>query len=80
MTKANHYSSDMTMREYYAAHAPQDIVEFKNPETAYDFIGAKAPKNNLQIIQISMKVQAKLAFMYADAMLEAAEAKHDPST
>lgn len=62
----------MTLRDYFACSAPGDKVDFDNPEELRKFIGAeKKPQTIDEWAEYAARARAKLAYIYADAMLEA---------
>jgi len=73
-------SGGMSLRDYFAAHAPQHRVEFDTIDQMLDFLGTKnvTPGGMVGNAIDAAKVQAKLAYIYADAMLAArAPAAHN---
>ena len=61
----------MTLRDYFATHAPQHRVDFDSPQQMLDFLGRKnvSPGGMEGKAHDAAAVQAKLNYIYADAML-----------
>lgn len=68
----------MTLRDWFAGHAPDNQVEFLSVEQAALFVGLRAPDvDDIDgLVGLSNAVRAKLAYLHADAML-AARSKGD---
>ncbi len=66
-------SSGMSLRDYFAAHA--DIADYKigSLERAAAFVGIEAPQADdvEALMYLGAALQAKLRYMFADAMLAA---------
>lgn len=65
-------SGGMSLRDYFAAHAPQHRVEFDGPDQLLEFLGTKnvSPGGLEGKARDAARVQAKLAYIYADAMIK----------
>ena len=64
---ANH---GMTLRDYFAAKAPMDKVNFDSPNLAAEFAGLDSVPHDMDgMARMSATIQAKLAYMWADALL-----------
>lgn len=61
----------MSLRDWFAGHAPSHRVDFPSPEMAAAFAGLPTPDGNdaTAVAALSAAIQAKLAYIYADAML-----------
>lgn len=66
------YVPGMSLRDYFAANAPDELLQFNNPEDAAAFVGRELPAyDDVQAnVELSMALLAKARFMYADAMLK----------
>lgn len=63
----------MSLRDWFAGQVPVDAVEFSTIKGAAAFIGEDPPTDDEGRIRLGTRVAAKVAYMYADAMLEARE-------
>lgn len=61
----------MTLRQYYAAHCPSDIAKVRVQKDAEKLVGRKVPENFEEQMKWNMDVEAKIRFLYADAMIVA---------
>jgi hypothetical protein len=60
-----------TLRDEFAMAAPRERVDFPDVRAAADFVGVTEPVAGdfVALARLSAAVQAKLAYIYADAML-----------
>lgn len=61
----------MSLRDYFAAHAPLESLKFQDTNAAAKFASLPPPENDEELIALGMAIAAKASFIYADAMLEA---------
>lgn len=63
----------MSLRDWFAGRAPQHRAEFPSPESAAAFVGMDLPSEGDMegLALMAATIQAKLAYIYADAMLAA---------
>jgi len=66
-----YHSPGMTLRDYFAVHAPNGPVTFPTTADAAKFVGIESPDpyDVEGVARMSAAIQVKLAYMYADAML-----------
>lgn len=65
------WGGGMTLRDYFAGQATQSRVDFPNTKKAAEFAGMAEPDDGdvEAYARLSAAIQAKLAYIYADAML-----------
>lgn len=63
----------MSLRDYAAIHTDMDGLRFPSIHDAAKFMGEKPPDsdNTMDVLMLSMRVEARLRYMKADAMLAA---------
>ena len=65
-------ANGMTLWDWYAAHAPEDGVNFNSPESAAEATGISVPEDTndtLAMVEFAAAVKAWIDGKYADAML-----------
>lgn len=60
----------MSLRDYFAAHAPLHDLKFASTKTAAKFVGCEVPKTDEAVVVVAMKAAAKASRIFADAMIE----------
>lgn len=71
------WATGMSLRDYFAAHAPGDLIHTPHESIAEGeaTIGRPYPAEGvIEQGKWAMEVEAKVRYMYADAMLKAREA------
>ncbi|MGX1786814.1 hypothetical protein ACWIGM_08765 [Bosea sp. NPDC055332] len=71
------HSGGMSLRDYAAIHADVDGIQFPSWRAAAAFVGAEAPDESdfAGLLALTARTQAKLRYLYADAMLAAREVR-----
>lgn len=60
----------MSLRDYFAAHAPLHDLKFASTEAAAKFVGCEVPTTDEALVVVAMKAAAKASRIFADAMIE----------
>ena len=72
------YHPGMDLRDYFAIHADTSEYEINESDLAFKMIGKNKPLNypqGIESIEWSLKLEAALRYMFADAMMEARNEK-----
>ena len=68
------WQEGMDLRDYFAIHADTSEYVINESDLAFKMIGTKKPLNypqGIESIEWSLKLEAALRYMFADAMMEA---------
>lgn len=63
--------SDIPLRDYFAAHADTDGIEFNDVQTAADWMGIASPdqSSTVEMLEFSFKLDAFIRYKKVDAIL-----------
>lgn len=65
------------MRDKLAAEYDMTRIQFPSDEVICEFVGMPYSNKYLEVLAASLKAEAKLRYMYADAMMEARKASKE---
>jgi uncharacterized UBP type Zn finger protein len=67
----NTHMENADLRDHFAANAPLESLKVSDTRTLSALTGMPEPKNDEELLRVSMALAAKVSYFYADAMLEA---------
>lgn len=61
----------MNERDTFAMNYDSNTVQFPSLDAMFDFVGAEPSDDFVTTVKVGLRANAKLAYFYADAMVEA---------
>jgi hypothetical protein len=70
----------MSLRDYFAAHCPNDLIDRGNGGQKAKIIGRPQPSDFHEMLKWNSEVEAFIRYQYADAMLAEREKQQNTAT